>query len=73
MRTPSEITGAAVAILTVLVMQLLTLALLVVLKLAGVGTVATWSWWLVAAPIWGPWALVLLGFALYILAEHYED
>jgi hypothetical protein len=24
------------------------------LKLAGIGPVATWSWWAVTAPLWGP-------------------
>jgi hypothetical protein len=33
--------------------------LLIGLKLAGVGEVATWSWWLVLAPWWGPPGLVL--------------
>ena len=31
----------------------------VTLKLAGIGTVATWSWWLVTLPFYGPIALVL--------------
>jgi hypothetical protein len=30
------------------------------LKLAGIGTVATWSWWAVTAPLWGGFALVLV-------------
>lgn len=29
------------------------------LKLAGIGEVATWSWWWVWAPIWGPFAFVI--------------
>ncbi len=34
------------------------------LKLAEVGTVATWSWWWVTSPLWiylGFWAVVFLG------------
>lgn len=27
------------------------------LKLAGVGVMATASWWIVTAPLWGPFAL----------------
>lgn len=29
------------------------------LKLAGVGVVATWSWWLVLSPLWIPWTIFL--------------
>lgn len=29
------------------------------LKLAEVGTVATWSWWWVTAPLWIPFGIVL--------------
>ena len=39
-----------------------------VLKLAGIGAVANWSWWWVTSPIWIPIALVLLflgGLALF--------
>lgn len=33
-----------------------------VLKLAGIGIVATWSWWLVTLPLWiGFAAVVVLG------------
>ena len=31
----------------------------VTLKLAGIGVVATWSWWWVLSPFWIPVALVL--------------
>lgn len=31
----------------------------VTLKLAEIGVVATWSWWLVLAPFWVPLAIVL--------------
>jgi uncharacterized protein (DUF983 family) len=30
-----------------------------VMKTMGLGAVANWSWWLVTAPIWGPFAIVL--------------
>jgi len=29
-----------------------------VLKLAEIGQVATWSWWWVTCPLWIPWAIV---------------
>lgn len=40
-------------------MGLLFVAFLV-LKLAKIGAVADWSWWWVTAPLWGPFALVLV-------------
>lgn len=30
------------------------------LKLAGIAPVAHWSWWLITAPIWAGWTVVLL-------------
>jgi len=33
--------------------------LFLALKLLNVTVVATWSWWWITAPIWGPTALVL--------------
>ena len=30
----------------------------VTMKLAGFGAVASWSWWWVLAPFWGPFAVV---------------
>ena len=30
------------------------------LKLAGIGQVATWSWWWVTSPLWIPLAFVLV-------------
>jgi small Trp-rich protein len=30
----------------------------VVLKLAKIGAVASWSWWWVLAPFWSPWVVV---------------
>lgn len=35
----------------------------IALKLTGY---ITWSWWWVLAPLWGPWALVIGIFLLYI-------
>lgn len=35
-----------------------------VLKLAGIGQVANWSWWWVTSPIWIP---VLLGLAIVVV------
>jgi len=36
----------------------------VTLKLAGIGVVATWSWWWVLSPFWIPLAIVLGIFAV---------
>ncbi|NYT67959.1 transmembrane Fragile-X-F family protein [Pusillimonas noertemannii] len=33
--------------------------ILIGLKLAGLGMVADWSWWVVLSPIWMPWAIVV--------------
>lgn len=32
---------------------------LFILKVCGIGSVATWSWWWITAPLWGPLALVV--------------
>lgn len=37
------------------------------LKLAGIGTVATWSWWLVTIPFWGGLAIWLLFFVIALV------
>ena len=37
----------------------------VTLKLAGIGTVATWSWWVVTLPFYGP-IVVALGLVLVV-------
>ena len=39
------------------------------LKLAGLGVVATWSWWWVFSPLWIP--LSLLG--ILVLISHWLD
>ena len=36
----------------------------ITLKLAEIGQVASWSWWLVLAPIYGPPALIIAFFAV---------
>jgi small Trp-rich protein len=45
----------------------------ITLKLAGIGVVATWSWWWVLSPFWIPLAVVLGFFAIagliYVLAK----
>ena len=45
--------SAGFPILTVLFLIFLTL------KLAGVGVVATWSWWAVTSPLWGGAILII--------------
>lgn len=46
------------------------------LKLAGIGQVATWSWWWVTSPLWIPLVLVvaILGVVgiLYGIAKMFE-
>lgn len=37
-----------------------------ILKLANIGTVATWSWWWVFAPLWIPVAIALIFLAIAI-------
>ena len=36
----------------------------VTLKLAGIGAVATWSWWWVLSPFWIPFIIVTALFAV---------
>lgn len=39
-----------------------------ILKLAGIGQVANWSWWWVTSPLWIPAAIVVgLGLLIVIL------
>jgi hypothetical protein len=49
----SKVSGNGIGIGTVIFLIFL------VLKLAGVGDVATWSWWWVTSPLWIPIVLVL--------------
>ena len=37
-----------------------------VMKLAGIGSVANWSWWWVTAPLWIP-AAIVIGLALLVV------
>jgi hypothetical protein len=47
-----------------------------VLKLAGIGQVATWSWWWVTSPLWIPIVLVVAILAvvgiIYGIAKMFE-
>ena len=52
-------TSSGIGIGTVLFLIFLTL------KLAGIGQVATWSWWWVTSPLWIP---ILLGLAIVSIA-----
>lgn len=45
----------------------LLFVIFLVLKLAGVGAVASWSWWWVTAPLWMPAILFLAVFFLVFL------
>lgn len=38
-----------------------------VLKLAGVQPVADWSWWIITAPLWAGFAIVLGVFAIIFI------
>lgn len=39
------------------------------LKLAGIGEVATWSWWWVTSPLWGGFALI---FGIFFLWQGFK-
>ncbi|MDR2824863.1 MAG: hypothetical protein LBB41_06670 [Prevotellaceae bacterium] len=43
------------------------LLILITLKLAGVGMVATWSWWWVLCPLWAVVPLCLLVLIIWLL------
>lgn len=38
----------------------LTFIVFLVMKLAKIGAVASWSWWWVTAPLWAPMCLVII-------------
>jgi hypothetical protein len=40
-----------------------------VLKLAEIGTVATWSWWWVTSPLWLPFAVAIPVLFLVLLVK----
>lgn len=58
--TSTVIVKRSMPIWTILFIILLTL------KLTGTGVVASWSWWLVTAPIWAPLTFSLL-FAAFMM------
>ena len=39
----------------------------VLLKSFGIGPVATWSWWLVFLPIWGPLVIIFGFLAIFFI------
>jgi hypothetical protein len=49
-------------------MMLATFSLLYVLKLTGTAPVAAWPWWLVYSPLWGPWAVSVLGATVLLVS-----
>ena len=55
--------SAGFPILTILFLIFLTL------KLAGIGVVATWSWWAVTSPLWIGAILIILLVAFLTWAE----
>ncbi len=62
--TRNKQTGSAgFPVLTILFLIFLTL------KLAGVGTVATWSWWAVTSPLWIGAILIITLIAFMACAE----
>lgn len=44
--------------------------LFIALKLTGV---ITWSWWWVLAPVWIPWAFLIVGFFVYLGVKAYQE
>lgn len=63
LETKASNPAGGIGLLTALFLIFLTL------KLAGIGVVAGWSWWLVTLPLWGPLAVTLgiagVGFAIF--------
>jgi len=39
------------------------------LKLAGIGVVATWSWWAVTSPLWGAFLVAIICLLLAALLK----
>lgn len=33
----------------------------------------TWSWFLVLAPLWGPWVLIIIGFCVYLTYTYIKE
>lgn len=64
MSTKSSPVNVSFPFLTILGLIFITL------KLAGIGVVATWSWWAVLSPFWLPLTIVLaVILVIYILAR----
>lgn len=38
-----------------------------VMKLAGIGQVANWSWWWVTSPLWLPLTIFVIGFVIFVI------
>lgn len=55
----SDKTSSGIGLTTILFVVFL------VLKLAEIGVVATWSWWWVTSPIWIPICLAIIGIIIY--------
>ena len=45
----------------------------IALKLAGIGAVATWSWWWVLSPLWIPVVLVLAVAAIILILAMFVE
>lgn len=43
------------------------------LKLGGWGTVATWSWWWVTAPLWIPVVALIIAAIIYVIVQYIKD
>lgn len=64
-----SIAGQAIGI----IISVLAVLILAVLKLAEIGVVASWSWWWLTSPLWGPiaiWlAIVLMVRVIDVISE----
>jgi hypothetical protein len=43
----------------------LTFLVFLVMKLAGIGQVANWSWWWVTSPLWLPLIIITILFVIF--------
>lgn len=59
MSETTQVSGGGIGLLGIVFIVFL------ILKLAGIGVVATWSWWWVTAPLWGP---VVFGLGICAIA-----
>jgi membrane protein YdbS with pleckstrin-like domain len=60
MSNATEVRGGCVTFLGLLAI------VFIALKLGGI---LTWSWWAILAPLWVPWALVILFVGIALIAE----